>query len=225
MLIKIKYFFQKLIGSFFETPIFLPDKTVGYSMVKSQFSESIISEKATYFAPFYLINVKVGAYSYVGKNSYITNTEIGKFCSIGPNLCSGPGIHPLHGISTSPVFYSKFSHVKLSLSKENKVIESKRVIIGNDVFIGTNVTILDGVSIGNGAVIGAGAVVTKNVPPYAIVGGVPAVIKKYRFSKDIIDKLENIKWWDFDDEKLKLVEKYFFDINLFIEKCYELNEK
>jgi serine acetyltransferase len=80
-----------------------------------------------------------------------------------------------------------------------------------------NVSILDGVTIGDGAVIGAGAVVTKNVEPYAIFGGVPAKLIKYRFDSETIEKLLKIKWWNWEKEKLKEVEKYFFDIKKFIE--------
>ena len=92
------------------------------------------------------------------------------------------------------------------------------IVYGNDVFIGANVTILDGVTIGDGAVIGAGAVVSKDIPPYAIAVGCPIRILKYRFEPEQIDKLLKIKWWEFEDDKLKDVEKLFFEVNEFIEK-------
>ena len=81
-----------------------------------------------------------------------------------------------------------------------------------------NVSILDGVTIGNGAVIGAGAVVNRDIPPYAIAVGVPARVVKYRFSPEVITKLEEIKWWDWDDNKLQEVEKMFFDVEDFVAK-------
>ena len=90
-------------------------------------------------------------------------------------------------------------------------------MIGNDVFIGANVTVLDGITIGDGAVIGAGTVVSKDIPPYAVAVGSPIQIIKYRFDEGTIQKLRNLKWWDFSDEQLKNFEKYFFDIEGFLE--------
>jgi acetyltransferase-like isoleucine patch superfamily enzyme len=77
------------------------------------------------------------------------------------------------------------------------------VIIGNDVWIGFGCTILSGVKIGDGAVVAARSVVTKDVPPYAIVGGVPAKVIKYRFNEDIIEKLLKLKWWNWKEDKIK----------------------
>ena len=165
---------------------------------------------------------KIGDYTYVAQNSAISMTEIGKFCSIGPNLVCGWGIHPLDGISTSPMFYSTMKQNGMTLSSDDKVKERKPIKIGNDVFIGANVTILDGVTIGDGAVIGAvigaGAVVSKDIPPYAIAVGNPIQIKRYRFSEKQIDALKRIQWWNWNDEKLEDVESMFFDIDAFIAK-------
>jgi acetyltransferase-like isoleucine patch superfamily enzyme len=149
-------------------------------------------------------------------------TSVGKFCSIGPNLICGRGVHPTTGISTSPMFYSTRKQNGMTLSVEDKIEERKNISIGNDVFIGMNVSILDGVTIGDGAVIGAGAVVSKDIPPYAIAVGSPIKIIKYRFDEESIDKLLKIKWWDWADDKLNIVEKEFFDVNKFIER-YQTN--
>lgn len=88
--------------------------------------------------------------------------------------------------------------------------------MGNDVLIGSHSLILGGVTIGNGAVVAAGAVVTKDVPPYAIVGGVPASIIKYRFSQDIINKLQELRWWDWPEERLRANIGLFqsYDVNI-----------
>lgn len=215
---KLKYYLQKLLGLFLDQPMFLKGKVSGFSLVKSEQSNVTIAEHINIVAPYYLKDIVLGKYSYIAKNSDITNTEIGKFCSIGPNFCCGQGIHPTNGISTSPMFYSTAKQNGKTLVTENKIIESKRTIIENDVFIGANVTVLDGVRIGHGSVIGAGAVVTTDIPAYAIAVGVPAKLIKYRFSEKQIEELLKIKWWDFNDQELQDVEKHFFDINSFIAK-------
>lgn len=163
-----------------------------------------------------LSNVDIGDYSYMSGNAVVSNTRIGKFCSIGPNFFCGWGVHPIDGISTSPVFYS--SRAKFTFSEEDKIEEHPQITIGNDVFIGANVTVLEGVTIGDGAVIGAGAVVSKDIPPYAVAVGSPIQIKRYRFSEEQIRQLRRIAWWDFDDGQLKEVERLFFDVDSFIER-------
>lgn len=195
-------------------------------MVDNRISkDSYISSKAKIDAPYKLDQgSSIGDYSYVSINSRMKLTTIGKFCSIGPNLVSGWGIHPLNGVSTSPMFYSTQCRNGTTLSKTDKVEEQIPIKIGNDVFIGANVTILDGVTIGDGAVIGAGAVVSKDIPPYAIAVGSPIKILRYRFQEDTISKLLKLKWWDMDESNLPLVEQYFFDVEKFIVEC-EKNEE
>lgn len=161
--------------------------------------------------------VEIGYGTYLSTNSKILNTAIGKFCSIGPNLVCGFGIHPTNGISTSPSFYSTTSHNGITFSSTDKIIENKKITIGSDVFIGANVTIIDGVTIGDGAVVGAGAVVSKDIPPYAIAVGCPIMIKKYRFSPAEIEKLLELKWWDKDEVVLRKVDQYFYNINDFFD--------
>lgn len=144
-----------------------------------------------------LINVRVNDYTYIGGQCRIADTSIGKFCSLGEEIKIGLGIHPHHFRSTFPGFYAKDSSY-YGVEPEYEYNEPQHLpcMIGNDVWIGTRATILDGVKIGDGAVIAAGAVVTKDVPPYAIVGGVPAKIIKYRFSEEKINRLLASKWWD-----------------------------
>ncbi|WP_018613825.1 CatB-related O-acetyltransferase [Segetibacter koreensis] len=179
--------------------------------------KSEIDKKTKIIKPYKIHHATIKLGTYVSTNSRVSFTEIGKFCSIGPNFFCGYGIHPINGISTSPVFYSTQMQAGFSYSKNDKIEERKKITIGNDVFIGANVTVLDGVTIGNGAIIGAGAVVSKDIPPYAIAVGTPIKIIKYRFEPEIIEKLQKIEWWNKDEKVLKSVEKYFFEVNKFIE--------
>lgn len=187
-------------------------------------NESYLGDHCLIYPKSRLSNSIIGNYTYIAENSIINNTIIGKFCSIGANLVCGWGIHPTNGLSTHPMFYSKEKQNGFTLSKIDKVEETKIITIGNDVFIGMNVTILDGVKIGDGAVIGAGAIVSKDIPSYAIAVGNPIQIIKYRFDEKKIEKLLQIKWWDFAKQDLHLIEKYFFEIENFIEKVNKENE-
>ena len=159
-----------------------------------------------------LINVKIGKYTYIAANSSFRNTSIGNFCSIGPNVMCGLAFHPTNGFSTSPIFYSKNGACGVKLTKHNLVAEYKDVFIGNDVFIGANVSIIGGVKISDGAIVAAGSVVVKDVPPYAIVGGAPARVLKYRFDENAINRMIASKWWNLPVEKLKNIPDVFFDI-------------
>lgn len=187
------------------------------TIIPSELTESEI-DNVRIFPPYHIFKSKIGKGTYIGRNSFISFCEIGKYCSVGPNVICGWGIHPTNGLSTSPVFYSTLNQAGFHYSKENKIEERKSIKIGNDVFIGMNVSVLDGITIGNGAIIGAGAVVSKDIPPYAIAYGSPIQIKRFRFNDEQIKILEKIKWWDFDEEKINEVEKYFFDIDGFIKK-------
>lgn len=163
---------------------------------------SKISKLSRIFPFCKITKSKINDYSYINLFANINNTNIGKFCSISINFKSGMGFHPKNFISSSPYFYSKKNALKRSIATKNFFNEYKQVNIENDVWIGADVIIMDGVNIGNGAIIAAKSVVTKDVPDYAIVGGVPAKIIKYRFSEEIIEELKKICWWDWSDEKL-----------------------
>ena len=128
---------------------------------------------------------------------------IGKFCSIacGAKFLMTSANHTLQSLSTYtfPIFYEEWDETaKVTDAWDNK----GNIVIENDVWIGYEAVILSGVHIGNGAIIGARAVVTKDVPPYAIVGGVPAKIIKMRFSEDTVAALQSMKWWDWPSERI-----------------------
>ena len=129
---------------------------------------------------------------------------IGKFCSIacGARFLFNSANHSLFSLSSYPfpIFYEEWG-----LKRENvaDAWDNKGdIVIGNDVWIGYESVILAGVTIGDGAIIGTRAVVTKDVPPYTIVGGVPAKIIRKRYSDEIISELLHIKWWDWEKQKI-----------------------
>jgi len=156
-----------------------------------------------------LINSSVGRFTYLADKAAVKHAVIGQFCSIAPNVYIGVGIHPTHWISTNPLFYSTKGQLDVSFSDVDLFNETKRIAIGDDVWVGINAVILDGVTIGSGAVVAAGAIVTKDVPPYAIVGGVPAKIIKFRFDQEVIEALLQLNWWDFSIESIKSASNCF----------------
>ena len=172
-------------------------------------------------------NSIIGKHSYITEGARISHARIGRFCSIGPNLRIGMGSLPIKKlVSTSTIFYLKNLNLKTSMTKRDKIETHKFtdkhksffVEIGNDVRIGANVTILDGVKIGHGAIIGANSLVTKNIPPYTVVFGLPAKIIKLRFTKSQIKQLLILKWWNRGDQWLIRNVNLFEDINNFLKK-------
>jgi len=156
----------------------------------------------TRIGPFVrLLKSKVGKYTRVSKGCSLIFTEVGNFCSISSNVKLGLGRHPINYLSTNQVFYNK-NTISNRWQKSIDFTENLPINIGNDVWIGMDALVMGGVNVGDGAIIAARALVTKDVPPYAIVGGVPAKVIKYRFSDEIIEKLLEIKWWDFSDEEI-----------------------
>jgi len=179
-------------------------------------SSSNLGTYVVLFKNVVLTNSFVGDYSFVQKDSMINNADIGRFCSIAMNVVIGPGQHPVDFVSSHPSFYSTTQPVARTFSDKEYYEPFKRVIIGNDVWIGHNAIVMDGIRVGNGAIIAAGAVVTKNVPDYAIVGGVPAKLIKYRFRDNVIQKLLQSQWWENDTKWLIQHAKLFPDCEEFI---------
>ena len=150
-----------------------------------------------------LNGVKMDDYSYIGKSSILHNTNIGKFTSISDCCVIGLPGHPTNHLSTSPIFTAPSNALREMWVKEKVYRADINVEIGNDVWIGYGVMIPNNIKVGDGAIVAAGAVVTKDVPPYAIVGGVPAKVIKYRFSEEKINKLLKLKWWNKPYEEIK----------------------
>lgn len=180
---------------------------------------------------------KVGRYTYGYKgllNSYPMAVSIGRYCSINPTARIWNN-HPMDYITTHPFLdypmfyrweeyetrraytrqYGKYFHN--SAFENSPLRDNREVVIGNDVWIGANVIILPGVKIGDGAVIAAGAVVTGDIEPYAVAGGVPAKIIKYRFTQEEISLLEQIKWWEWSEEELEKNMELFYQPEKFLE--------
>ena len=171
---------------------------------------------------FYYGNM--GYASYIGDETQITG-DIGRYTSIGERVRTLPHSHPVNQfVSTHPAFYSIKKQSGFSFVKEQKYVEERfydkdrqlAVNIGHDVWIGSDAIILGGVKIGNGAVVAAGAVVTKDVEPYAIVGGVPAKFIRYRFTAEQREKLIEFEWWEKDIEWLSENAEKFSDIEQFV---------
>lgn len=162
-----------------------------------------INPMATIYRMAKVKGAKIGAYSYIGNDTDIECAQIGKFCSISDHCRIGMGGHTLTHLSTSPIFTQVINGTQTSwIDYDVHACKDKPAILGSDVWVGSHVLVNGGVTVGHGAIIGAGAVVVKDVPPYAIVGGVPAKIIRYRFTEDVIKKLLEIKWWELPDEVL-----------------------
>jgi len=166
-------------------------------------------------------NTTIGIHTYInGMKIYCWDDRfklnIGKYCSIADDitLIAG-GEHDKDWVSTYP-FIDRWSLQKYKYLKKPRY--KGNINIGNDVWIANNVTILSGVNIGDGSIIGASAVVTKDIPPYSIAVGNPIKIIKYRFNKVTIQKLLEIKWWDWDEDKIKLNQELFTNPENFIKE-------
>lgn len=158
----------------------------------------------------------IARYTYVGVKCELTRTDIGPFTSIGSEVICGLGIHPVDFASTYPGFYSQHASGSTWFGTQYDLTENQRVEIGADVWIGTRAVILGGIKIGHGAVIGTGAIVTKDVPPYSIVGGVPAKQIRMRFDEETVTKLVQSQWWTLPDDRMSLLAKHISSVPDFL---------
>lgn len=202
----------KWVFYYFKAKGFSSKRAIGY---RSYVLKSTLGKIVRICDDVYFFNSSLAAYSYIGDRCRINNTFIGKFCSISSGVNIGLGRHPTDFVSTNPIFYSTKNQLPDIFAEKDYFIEHKKTYIGNDVWIGANAIILDGVNIGNGAIIAAGSVVDKDVRKFEIVGGIPAKFIKTRFPEDVISTIDNSKWWDWDNERLRKNFKAFHNITDF----------
>jgi len=145
-------------------------------------------------------NVEMGAFSYMRGGEIHGTVSIGRYCSISAAVFIGLTNHPTRFLSTHPFQYGRgvFSFRRNIPMPQTRFSDDRPVIIGSDVWIGRGAIVLPGVTLGDGCIVGAGSVVTRDVPPYAICGGIPAKVIKYRFDESTIKTLLELRWWQYD---------------------------
>ena len=175
---------------------------------------NILAGVFTYYSGYHHKHSFEHCVRYLDKKSKdVDKLIIGKYCSIGSGavfMMAGNQGHRMDWVSTFP-FYYQANIFKESINAYEKAGDTH---IGNDVWIGSEAMIMAGVSIGSGAVIAARAVVVKDVPPYAVVGGNPATIIKYRFNEEAREALLKLKWWDWSETKIKAAMPYICSDNI-----------
>ena len=186
---------------------------IHYLILKTKWRKKVIFDRSNYIgmdaqfeganklAPYASFEGSLGYGSYIANRSVIDGC-IGRFCSIGPDVNVNRGIHPLftNFATLSPMFYSTSAlETGITFAKKQMFLERKPPIkIGNDCWIGQGVFFAGGVSVGDGAVVLAGATVVSDIPPYAVVGGAPAKVIRYRYDDETIKYLLRVKWWNRD---------------------------
>lgn len=170
----------------------------------SRIEDSLFGDNVELQRNSMIYHSEIDDFSYTGRNFVCWHAKIGKFCSLSWNVSIGGANHDYHRITQHAFLYAKqFGMLDSEQNIGYDRFESD-CVIGNDVWIGCNSVICRNVHIGNGAVIAAGAVVTKDVPSYAIVGGCPAKIIKYRCSRSLAERLEKTEWWNLEPSVIKL---------------------
>lgn len=175
-------------------------------------SKSSVAKNAKLEAPVRLCGAcTVRDYSEIGQFTFVNdgttffrNTTVGRYCSIGKACEIGAPMHPVDWLTSSPVAFAAKRHFRNEddIFPQSAFDQYKPTTIGSDVWIGSQCIISAGVTIGHGAIIGGGAVVTKDVAPYAIVGGTPAKLIRYRFDQETVARLLATQWWTLTPEEI-----------------------
>ena len=171
----------------------------GARIIRSRLLGPVYLNRNTQIGP----DCVVGKYFGMNESCFVARATVGAYCAIGARTSFNPFNHPTDWLSVAEFQYHPNSFDWVPEYNGFKRLERtpdmfEHVTIGNDVWTGHNVNVMPGVSVGDGAVIAAGAVVTKDVPPYAIVAGVPATVKRMRFTDKTIERLRRLKWWDLE---------------------------
>jgi len=182
-------------------------KRHGFSRIKPfdpySIHSSTFGDRCFITAPVSIWNCSIGDFSRVREFAHVESTNVGKFCSIARNAFVGLGPHALDSFASQhPYFYHPHRDLGYPPTKRTGP-PHPTTRLGNDVWIGAGARVVAGTVIGDGAVVAAGSVLTKDVPPYAIFGGVPARLIRFRFADRVIEKLLEIKWWDLGDAWLR----------------------
>jgi acetyltransferase-like isoleucine patch superfamily enzyme len=192
----------------------------GTRIIESVIRGPFYSNRNTQIGP----DADIGAWSGTNESVFIARAVVGRFCAIGARTAINPFNHPADWLSIHEFQYHPRSFDWVPEWNEFERLERtpdmfERVTIGNDVWTGHNVNVLPGVNVGDGAIIGAGSVVTKDVPPFAIVAGAPARVKRLRFSEKLVERLLRVRWWDLELKELSGLP--FRDV----ERCLDIIEE
>ena len=198
----------------------LPKRLFSKVSLLALLSDAEIDKNAAIHSYTRFYRSRIGKYSYIGRNCFVTNTTIGSFCSIAGKCEIGGTSHPLDWVSTSSTFH-KWENVFRKNFARHEFEIFHATVIENDVWIGTGAMIRAGVHIGTGAVIGMGAVVTKDIGPYEIWAGNPARLIRKRFDDETIKRLLETEWWAADDDTIERYAPYVTNVQDFLKRWEE----